>query len=152
MESWRLKLCNTHLSYGGDDPKGSFRARQVPAYLAFVTSSAAQYHVVFGGDLNLPPNGAQIAPAYDSFVECAQASQSAPRSGPGTSYATKPHDNAKSAKIDYLFTNPGLAHTCELPPEVVESSDHRPLSTGPSAIIPSRESGRRCSPAGVPKP
>jgi endonuclease/exonuclease/phosphatase family metal-dependent hydrolase len=127
VESWRLKLCNTHLSYGGDDPKGAFRARQVPAYLAFVTSSAAQYHVVFGGDLNLPPGGAQLAPAYDSFVECAQTSQSSPRTGPGTSYATTPHDNVKTAKIDYLFTNPGLAHACSMSHVVEQSSDHRPL-------------------------
>jgi endonuclease/exonuclease/phosphatase family metal-dependent hydrolase len=127
VESWRLKLCNTHLSYGGDDPRGSFRARQLPAYLAFVGSPAAQYRVVFGGDLNLPPNSAQIAPAYAAFVECAQASQASPRTGPGTSYATRPHDNAKTAKIDYLFTNPELVHTCSVPEEVVESSDHRPL-------------------------
>jgi len=127
VESWRVKLCNAHLSYGGDDPKGSFRARQMPAYLAFVGSAAAQYHVIFGGDLNLPPSSAQIAPAYDSFVECAQASQASPRAGFGTSYATTPHDNAKSQKIDYLFTNPGLVHSCSSPQEVMEFSDHRPL-------------------------
>jgi endonuclease/exonuclease/phosphatase family metal-dependent hydrolase len=127
VESWRLKLCNTHLSYGGDDPKGTFRARQLPAYLAFVGSADAQYRVVFGGDLNLPPNSKQIAPAYDSFVECAQTFQASPRAGFGTSYTTTPHDNAKSAKIDYLFTNPWLVHTCSVTPEVVEYSDHRPL-------------------------
>ena len=127
VESWRLKLCNAHLSYGGDDPSGSFRARQLPAYLAFVGSPSAQYRVVFGGDLNLPPAAKQIAPAYGSFVECAQSSQSSPRTGTGTSYATNPHDNAKSVKIDYLFTNPQLTHTCSVPQVAVEASDHRPM-------------------------
>jgi len=108
-------------------PGGSFRARQLPAYLAFVGSPSAQYRVVFGGDLNLPPAAKQIAPAYDSFVECAQSSQSSPRTGPGTSYATNPHDNAKSVKIDYLFTSPQLTHTCSVPPDAVEASDHRPM-------------------------
>jgi endonuclease/exonuclease/phosphatase family metal-dependent hydrolase len=127
VESWRLKLCNTHLSYGGDDPNQAFRARQIPALLAFVGSPASQYRVVFGGDLNLPPNSAHIASAYAGFVECAQQTQGSPRTGSGTSYATRPYNNAKTAKIDYLFTNPDLVHTCTVPGEIVESSDHRPL-------------------------
>jgi endonuclease/exonuclease/phosphatase family metal-dependent hydrolase len=125
VPSWGVKLCNAHLSYGGDDPTGEFRARQLPAYLAFVWPSPLR--VVFGGDLNLAPGSAEMAPAYDSFVECAQATQASPRTGPGTSYMTTPNDNALTSKVDYLFTNPGLAHTCGSPSGVVESSDHRPL-------------------------
>lgn len=127
VESWRIKLCNAHLSYGGDDPKGTFRAQQVPAYLAFVGPATASYRVIFGGDLNLPPTSTQLAPAYATFVECAQAYRSSPRGGPGTSYATTPHDNQKTAKIDYLFTEPDLPHTCAVPTEVVDASDHRPM-------------------------
>jgi endonuclease/exonuclease/phosphatase family metal-dependent hydrolase len=127
VESWRVKLCNSHLSYGGDDPRGAFRAQQVPAYLGFAATDSARYRLIFGGDLNLPPNSTQIAPAYDAYVECAQQNQAAPRTGFGTSYATRPYDNAKTAKIDYLFTYPSLVHTCTTLQEVVESSDHRPL-------------------------
>jgi endonuclease/exonuclease/phosphatase family metal-dependent hydrolase len=125
VESWRVKLCNAHLSYGGDDPTGAFRARQVPEYLAHVRSS--RYRVIFGGDLNLLSGSTELAPAYDGFVECAQADQASPRGGPGTFYTTSPHNNAKTIKIDYLFTSPGLAHSCAVPSEVVEASDHRPL-------------------------
>lgn len=127
VESWRLKLCNTHFSYGGDDPKGAFRARQVPAYLEFVTAGADGYRVIFGGDLNLGPTSPQLTPAYAAFVECNQVDRSAPRAGPGTSYATRPYDNAKSAKIDYLFTDPDLVHHCAMPDQVLDSSDHRPM-------------------------
>jgi endonuclease/exonuclease/phosphatase family metal-dependent hydrolase len=125
VESWWVKLCNAHLSYGGDDPTGAFRAQQVPAYLGFVEPTPLR--VVFGGDLNLPPHSPRLAPVYDSYVECAQADPAAPRAGPGTSYTSTPHDNAHTVKIDYLFTNPGLAHTCGTVAEVVEVSDHRPL-------------------------
>jgi endonuclease/exonuclease/phosphatase family metal-dependent hydrolase len=125
VESWRVKLCNAHLSYGGDDPTGSFRAQQLPAYLAYVWPSRSR--MIVGGDLNLRPNSTQIAPAYDAFVECAQANQASPRTGPGTAYATTRHDNAQTVKIDYLFTNPGLVHSCAVPSELVDSSDHRPL-------------------------
>jgi endonuclease/exonuclease/phosphatase family metal-dependent hydrolase len=125
VESWWVKLCNTHLSSGGEDPTGSFRAQQVPAYLDYVWPT--RFRVVFGGDLNLRATSAEVAPAYSTFVECAQASQASPRTGPGTYYATAPRDNARAVKIDYLFTNPELAHTCGMSPEVVESSDHRPL-------------------------
>jgi endonuclease/exonuclease/phosphatase family metal-dependent hydrolase len=83
--------------------------------------------VIFGGDLNLRTNSAQITQAYDAFVECAQASQASPRTGPGTYYHSTPHDNARTVKVDYLFTNRGLAHTCAVPAEVVDLSDHRPL-------------------------
>jgi len=126
VESWRVTVCNAHLSYGGDDPTGSFRAKQLPAYLAYVRSSS-RFRVVFGGDLNLRATSAQLAPAYDAFVECAQDSQASPRSGPGTAYMTSPHDNAKAMKIDYLFTDPDLPHTCAVPSKAIESSDHRPL-------------------------
>jgi endonuclease/exonuclease/phosphatase family metal-dependent hydrolase len=125
VESWWVKLCNAHLSYSGDDPKEVFRTQQVPAYLSHVLPS--RFRVIFGGDLNLRPTAPAIGPAYDSFVECAQATQASPRAGPGTAYSTRAHDNAKTIKIDYLFTNPDLPHTCAVPAGVVESSDHRPL-------------------------
>lgn len=128
VESWWVKLCNAHFSYNGDDPTGSFRQQQVAAYQAYVWPS--RFRVIFGGDLNLTPPGTGtggVAPLYDAFVECAQADQSSPRTGPGTYYTTPEHDNARTVKIDYLFTNPGLPHTCGLPGPVVESSDHRPM-------------------------
>ncbi|MFI6740380.1 hypothetical protein ACIBI9_46290 [Nonomuraea sp. NPDC050451] len=30
-------------------------------------------------------------------------------------------------KLDYLFTQPGITHTCGVPGSPVESSDHRPM-------------------------
>lgn len=129
VESWSVKLCNAHFSYGGDDPTGSFRTQQVAAYQAYVWPS--RFRVIFGGDLNTTPPGTsttnRLVPLYDAFVECAQANQSSPRTGPGTYYQTTPHDNDKTVKLDYLFTNPTIPHTCGVPGGVVESSDHRPL-------------------------
>lgn len=125
LRSWRLRLCNAHLSYGGDDPTGRFRAQQLPAYLSLLWPSP--FRVVFGGDLNLRTNSAQIVQAYEAFVECAQANQASPRTGPGTYYYTTPHANERTVKVDYLFTDPGSGHTCAVPPEVVHSSDHRPM-------------------------
>ncbi len=129
VDSWWVKLCNAHFSYGGDDPTGSFRAQQVAAYQSFVWPS--RFRVIFGGDLNLRPPGTAtsggLVPVYDSFVECAQADQNSPRTGPGTHYESEPHDDSDTVKIDYLFTNPGSTHSCDLPTAPVQSSDHRPM-------------------------
>jgi endonuclease/exonuclease/phosphatase family metal-dependent hydrolase len=129
VESWWVKLCNSHFSYSGDDPTGGFRTQQVAAYQAYAGPS--RFRVIFGGDLNTAPPGTsttnRLVPLYDSFVECAQVNQSSPRTGPGTHYNTTPHDNNQVTKLDYLFTNAGLSHTCAVPGPVVESSDHRPM-------------------------
>jgi endonuclease/exonuclease/phosphatase family metal-dependent hydrolase len=124
VAAWHLRLCNTHLSNGTEDPRATFRAAQVQAYLAH---AGLRSHVVLGGDLNLQPNSPHLEPAYTALVECAQADQAAPRAGPGTFYPRSPHDDTRTVKIDYLFTNPGTAHTCDMPPGVVQASDHRPL-------------------------
>ncbi|WP_234359129.1 endonuclease/exonuclease/phosphatase family protein [Plantactinospora sp. BC1] len=131
VESWWVKLCNAHFSYNGDDASYAFRTQQVAAYQAYVWPS--RFRVIFGGDLNLQPPanvsypGGGVLPLYDSFVECAQAGTGSPRTGPGTYYTSTPHDNANTIKIDYLFTNAGLPHTCGRPGSPVESSDHLPI-------------------------
>ncbi|MEV6034818.1 endonuclease/exonuclease/phosphatase family protein [Nonomuraea sp. NPDC052116] len=129
VESWQVKLCNAHFSNGGEDSTGSIRAQQVTAYQEFVWPS--RFRVIFGGDLNRTPPGSAasggLTPLYNAFVECAQADQSSPRTGPGTYYTTTPHDNDATVKLDYLFTQPGIAHTCGVPGSPVASSDHRPM-------------------------
>lgn len=129
VESWWVKLCNAHFSHGMDDPTGSFRQQQVAAYQSYVWPS--RFRVIFGGDLNQRPPGTAtsggLVPIYNAFVECAQADQSSPRAGPGTHYTSSQHNNSQTVKIDYLFTNPGIPHTCGVPNGVVESSDHRAL-------------------------
>lgn len=131
VESWWVKLCGSHFSYTGDDVGDTYRTQQVAAYEEFVWPS--RFRVIFGGDLNLLPPaehgypGGGLDPIYDDFVECAQADADAPRTGPGTHYETDPHDNDETVKLDYLFTNPELEHSCGIPGGTVESSDHRPI-------------------------
>ncbi|MFX0594664.1 endonuclease/exonuclease/phosphatase family protein [Melissospora conviva] len=132
VDSWWVKICNAHLSYNGDDPDYGFRTQQVAAYKSFVSPS--RFRVIFGGDFNLQPPavvgyaGGGMTPIYDEFVECAQADQSSPRTGPGTFYTTKPHDNSHMVKFDYLFADPPLPHTCgRVGGGPVESSDHMPI-------------------------
>jgi endonuclease/exonuclease/phosphatase family metal-dependent hydrolase len=124
VPAWRLRVCNAHLSYDGDDPTYAFRRAQLPEYLALVGTGG---RVVFGGDLNLRPDSPEIAAAYRTFVECAQADRAAPRTGPGTRYMSDPPDDARTVKIDYLFTDASTAHECGSPARVVTASDHRPL-------------------------
>jgi len=125
VAAWRLTLCNAHLSYDGDDPTGEYRVRQVDAYIGLVREAGGP--VVFGGDLNLPPDSPVLAPAYARFVECAQTGRDSPRGGPGTFYASSPRDNGRTVKVDYLFTDQILAHSCGVLPTVERGSDHRPL-------------------------
>jgi endonuclease/exonuclease/phosphatase family metal-dependent hydrolase len=123
VPAWRLRVCNAHLSYDGDDPTYEYRRRQLPDYLALVAGE----RVIFGGDLNLRPESPEMSAAYASYVECAQPARDAPRTGAGTSYASDPHDDARTVKIDYLFTDAPTAHGCGTPTDVVTASDHRPL-------------------------
>lgn len=123
VPGWRLRVCNAHLSYDGDDPTYAFRRQQLPEYLNLVGTE----NVIFGGDLNLRPDSPEIAPAYGSFVECAQADRAAPRTGQGTRYMSEPPDDDRTVKIDYLFTDASSGHECGSPERVVTASDHRPL-------------------------
>ncbi len=133
VEGARLKICNTHLSYGGDDSTHEFRRKQVTALRDQVVGNS-RFRVVFGGDLNhLPPDAKPTSPSpglnplYDRWTECDQINSTSRRDGFGTHYEKGPKSNSNMRKLDYLFLTGGIRHDCSTPDGVVASSDHRPF-------------------------
>jgi endonuclease/exonuclease/phosphatase family metal-dependent hydrolase len=87
-----LYVVTTHTAHSGEN-----RVAQIGALRRWLTSYASSRPVLFGGDLNLPPDSTDLDGFYDTFDEANRT-----RVQPLSTFIPYP-----SRKIDYLFGSQG---------------------------------------------
>lgn len=138
QDSRGLQVCNAHFSNKGEDPEGTYRARQARTMAELIDEGVKLgYRTITGGDFNAEPpddDGATpysdpakhptLVPLYNYNIECDEIEYGR-RDGENTT-GYEWFNPSGTNKIDYLFVDRGFSSiTCDA--TSTDYSDHVPL-------------------------